>query len=159
MVTEKFVYLAKMLDIGQDFRPRKRLRLDQDNDYHTTFNNSAECNLTGEVYSDAASGQGFSQPAPAALPDIAHTKNVYSRTCSHDTTHTMASEIYITHSTTTVQSTVAKYVGPTLTPDVSHFDASATSGYDLVSSEVRPGEEICFGAVGSPIVFYQYRTL
>ncbi len=151
-----------MLDIGQDFRPRKRLRLDhtlEDNNYHTTFNNSAECNLTGEVYSDAASGQGFSQPAPAALPDIAHTKNVFSQTWSHNTTHTMASETHITHSTTTVQSTVAKYVGLTLTPDVSQLDASATSGHDLVSSKVRPGEEICFGAVRSPIVFYEYRTL
>ena len=151
-----------MLEIGQDFRPRKKLRPDhtlEDNNYHTTFNNSAECNLTGEVYSDAASGQGFFQPAPAALPDIAHTNNVYSQCWSHDTTQTMASETYITHSTTTVQSTVAKYVGPTLNPDVSQFNASATSGYGLVPSQVRPREVICFGAVCFPFVFHQYRTL
>ena len=145
-----------MLDIGQNFRPRKRPRLDrtlEDNTYHTTFNNSAECNLTGGVYSDAAPGQGSSQSVHAALPDIARTKNVFSQTWSY------ASETYITHSTTTVQSTIAKYDGPTLTPDVSQFNASATSGYGLVPSRVRPREEICFGAVCSPIVFHQNRPL
>ena len=151
-----------MLDIGENFRPRKRLRLDrtlEENSYHTTFNNSAECNLTGGVYSDAAPGQDLSQPAPAAQPDIARTKNVYSQPWFYDTTHTTESETYITSSTTTVQSTVAKYDGPTLTPDVSQFNASATSSYGLVPSEARPREEICFGAVCSPIVFHQYRTL
>ena len=151
-----------MRDIGENSRPRKRLRLDrtlEDDTYHTTFNNSAECGLTGEIYSDAAPGQGLSQPAPAAQPDIARTKNVCSQTCSYETTHAMTSETYITHSTTAVQSAVAKCVGHTLTPDVSRFEASATSGYNLVSSKIRPGEEICFGAVGSPIVFYQYLTL
>ena len=151
-----------MLDIGQNFRPRKRPRLDrtlEDNTYHTTFNNSVECNLTERVYSDAAPGQGFSQPAPGALPDIARTNNVYSQIRSYNTTHTMASETDITHSTTTVQSTVAKYVGPTLTSNAYQFDDSATSGYDLVSSKAPPREEICFGAVCSPSVFHQYRTL
>lgn len=153
-----------MVDIGQDFRPRKRLRLDhplENQNYHTTSNNSAECNLTGGIYSDAAPGQDFSQPTPAALSNssIARTENVYSQTWSYDTTHTVASETYITHSTMTVQSTVAKYVGPTLTPDVSGFDASATSGCDLVSSKAHPGKENCFGAVGSPIVLHQYCTL
>ena len=151
-----------MLDIDQDFRPRKRLRLDhtlEDNNFTPTFNNSAECYLTGGAYNDSDTGQRFSQAAPSAVSNIARTENVYSQTWSYDTTHTMASETYITHSTMTVQSTVAKYVGSTLTPDVSGFGASATSGCDLISSKVRPREEICFGAVGSPIVFYQYRTL
>lgn len=154
-----------MVDIGQDCRPRKRLRLDhsstlENQNYHTTFNNSAEYNLTGGIYSDAAPGQGFSQSTPAALSNnsIARTENVYSQSWSYDTTHTVASETYITHSTMTVQSTVAKYVGPTLTPDVSGFGASATSGCDLVSSKVHPGVEICFGAVGCPLVLHQYRT-
>ena len=147
-----------MPDINQGFRPRKRLRLDStvgDNTYQATFNNSAECNLDGGIYCEAAPGQGFSQPASATLPNIGRTENVYSQTWSYDTTHTVASETYITHSTMTVQSTVAKYVGSTLTG----FDASAKSGCDFVSSKVRPREEICFGAVGFPIVFHQYRTL
>ena len=153
-----------MVDIGQNCRPRKRLRLDhtlENQNYHTTFNNSVENDSTGGIYSDAAPGQGFSQFTPAALSDssIARTENVYSQTWSYDTTHTVASETYITHSTMTVQSTVAQYVEPTLTPDVSGFGASATSGCDLVSSKVHPGEEICFGAVGSPLLLHQYRTL
>ena len=145
-----------MLETGQDFRPRKRLRLDrdlEDNTYHTTFNKSAECNLTGGVYSDAAPGHGISEP------DIASTKDVYSQTWSYDTTHMIASQTYITHSTTTVQSAVGKYIGPTLTPDISQFDAPATSGYDLVSSKVPPREEVCFGVVCFPFVSRQYRTL
>ena len=150
--------------VGHDCRPRKRLRLDhtlENQTYHTTFNNSAGNNLTGGIYSDAAPGQGFSQSTPAALSNnsTACTENVYSQTWSYNTTHTVASETYITHSTMTVQSTVAKYVGPTLAPDVSEFGASATSGCDLASSKVHPGVEICFGAVGSPLVLHQYRTL
>ena len=151
-----------MLDISEDFRPRKRLRLDhtlEDNNYDTPFNNSAECNLTGGAYSNAAPGQCLSQPAPAALSSIARTENAYSQTWSYDTTHTMASETYITHSTMTLQSTVARYVGPTLTPDIPEFGASVMSGCDLVSSKVRPREDVCFGAVSFPIVFHQYRIL
>ena len=147
-----------------DCRPRKRLRLDhtlENQTYSTTFNNSAENNLTGGIYSDAAPGQGFSQFIPAALSNNSNpcTENVFSQTWSCNTTHTVASETYITHSTMTVQSTVAKYVGPTLAPDVSGCGASATSGCDLASSKVHPGVEICFGAVGSPLVLHQYRTL
>ena len=146
----------------EDLRPRKRLRLDrtlEDNTYVTTFNNSSECDLTGGAFSDAALSQEPSQPAPAALSNIARTENVYSQTWSHGSTQTMSSETCLTQSTTTVQSTVAKYVRPTLTPDVSQVDAFATSGYDLASSEVSPRAEICFGAVGYPFVIHQYRTI
>ena len=148
-----------MLDIGDNLRPRKGPRLDrplEDNTYLTTFNKSSECNSTRGVYTDAAPSQDPSQPAPAALSNIARPENVYSQTWSYGTTRTMASEPCITHSTTTVQSTVAKYVRPTLTPDVSQIDAFATSGYELVSSEIPPKAEICFGAVGYPFVIYQY---
>ena len=142
-----------MVDVGEHLRPRKRLRLDrtlEGETYLTTFNNSFGCNSTGGVYTDAAPGQEASQPAPAAISNIARTGNVYSQTWSYGTTHTTASETCITHSTTTVQSTVAKYVRPTLTPDGSRIDAIATSGYDLRFSEVSPRAEICFGAVGYP---------
>ena len=143
-------------------RPRKRLRLDrtlEDNTYLTTFNNSSKYSSTGGVYTDAAPSQEPSQPAPAAISNIARTENVYSQTWSYGTTHTTASETCITHSTTTVRSTVAKYVRPTLTPDGSQIDVIATSGYDLVSSEVSPRAEICFGAVGYPFVIHQYRKI
>ena len=142
-----------MLDIGDDLRPRKKPRLDrtlEDNTYLTIFNNSSECKSTGGVYTDAAPSQHPSRPAPAALSNIARTENVYSQTWSYGTTRTMASETCIIHSTTTVQSTEAKYVRPTLTPDVSQIDAFATSGYDVVFSEISPKAEICFGAVGYP---------
>ncbi len=143
-------------------RPRKRLRLDrtlEDNTYHPSFNNSAECNLTGGVYSNAAPGHGFSQLVPAAESNIARTENVYSQTWSYDTNYTMASQTYVTQSTTTVQSTVSKHVGLTPTPAVSQFEASATPDYDLVPSKICPREEVCFGAVGIPLVFLQYGTL
>lgn len=138
-----------MLDIDEDLRPRKRLRLNrtlEDNTYLTTFNSSSERNSTGGAYTDVAPSQERSQFAPAAPTNIARTGNVLSQTWSYGTTHTMASETCITHSTTTVQSTVTKYVRPTLTPDVSQIDALATSGSNLVSS---PRAEICFGAVGT----------
>ena len=149
MVTERL--LAKMVDVGEDLRPRKRLRLDrtlEDNTYLITCNKSCECNPTDGVYTDAAPGQEASRPAPAAISNIACTENVNSQTWSYGTTHTTASETCITHSTTTVQSTVAKYVRPTLTPDGPRIDAIATSGYDLGFSEVSSRAEICFGAVG-----------
>ena len=150
-----------MLDIGEDLRPRKRLRRDctvEDNTYLTTFN-SSECNSTGGIYTHAAPSQEPSQPAPAAISNIARTENVYSQLWSYGTAHTTASETCGTHSTTTVQSTVAKYARPTLTPDCSQIDVIATSGYDLLSSKASPRAEICFGAVGYPFVIQQYRTI
>ena len=151
-----------MLDIGGDLRPRKRPRLDralEDNTYLTTLNNSPKCNSIRGDYINTAPSQDPSQPAPTTLSNVAHTKNIYSQTWSYNTTHTIASETYITHSTRTVQSSVAKYVRPTLTPDVSQIDAFAKSGYGLVSSEISPKAEICFGAVGYPFIIYQYRTI
>ena len=151
-----------MVDVGEDLRPRKRLRLDrpmEDNIYLKTFNKSSDYNSTGGVYTDVAPSQETSQPAPAAISHIAPTENIYSQTWSHGTTHTTASETCITYSTTTVQPTVVKYVRPTLTPDGSQIDAIATSGYDFVSSEVSPRAEICFGAVGYPFVIHQYRKI
>ena len=143
-------------------RPRKRLRLDrtlEDNTSRPSFNNSAECNLTGGIYSNAAPGHGFSQLVPAAESTTARTENVHLQTWSYDTNYTMASQTYVTQSTTPVQSTLSKNVVPTPTSDVSQFEASATSGYDLVSSKVRPREEVCFGAVRTLFVFLQYGKL
>lgn len=142
-----------MVDVGEDLRPRKRLRLDrtlEGETYLTSFDNFSRCSSTGGACTDAAPGQEVSQPAPAAISNIGRTENVSSQTWSYGTTHTTASETCITHSTTTAQSTVAKYVRPTLTPDGPRIDAIATSGYDLVCSEVSPRAEICFGAVGYP---------
>ena len=143
-----------MLDIDEDLKPRKRLRLDltlEDDTYLTAFNNSSERNSTGGAYTDGAYTDR-TPIAPAATSNIARNGNVFLQTWSYGTTHAMASETCITHSTTTVQSTVTKYVRPTLTPDVSKIDAFATSGYNLVSS---PRAEICFGAVGSSFLIHQ----
>ena len=147
-----------MLDIDEDLKPRKRLRLDltlEDNTYLTTFNNSSERNSTGGAFTDAAPSQEPAPFAPAVPSSYARTGNVFSQTWSYGTTHTMASETCVTHSITTLQSTVTKYVRPTLTPDVSQIDAFATSGYNLISSRRA---EICFGAVGTSSSIHQYRT-
>ena len=137
-----------MLDIDEDLKPRKRLRLD----LTLEDNNSSERNSTGGAYTDGAPSQEPTQFAPAATSNNARTGHVFSQTWSYGTTHAMASETCITHSTTTVQSTVTRYVRPTLTPDVSKIDAFATSGCNLVSS---PRAEICFGAVGSSFLIHQ----